>query len=251
MGSIMTALLLLAGSALSLSAQQLAGTLADRVTQQRLPHGMVQVVRADSTVRSSVFSDEQGRFSFNLPDLAADGYLFVMLTGYRTQRLPLAEVADRVSIVILLEPDPLRMRSLPVEASARNRDLERSGFYDRKRGGIGRFVTRAELDEGRFSRESRLVDVLKLVPGVVFTLDHFGDSQVFLRAPASSMAEGRCPAQVFVDGLSMGDMLPQLGRHDVEALEVYVGPSQVPAQYSRLGAMCGAVLVWTRTGNSR
>jgi hypothetical protein len=33
----------------------------------------------------------------------------------------------------------------------------------------------------------------------------------------------------------------------LEAIEVYLGPSETPPQYSRGGANCGAILIWTRS----
>jgi outer membrane receptor for ferrienterochelin and colicin len=32
----------------------------------------------------------------------------------------------------------------------------------------------------------------------------------------------------------------------VEAIEVYRGPSEIPAEYSGNDAMCGVILIWTK-----
>jgi hypothetical protein len=32
----------------------------------------------------------------------------------------------------------------------------------------------------------------------------------------------------------------------LEAIEVYLGPSQTPPQYTRVGQNCGTILLWTR-----
>jgi len=70
----------------------------------------------------------------------------------------------------------------------------------------------------------------------------------------SSMT-GRCPYRVFMDGLLVvsdpfrGDQewVRELVRPaEVEGIEVYTRPSQVPVQYGGAQGGCGVILIWTR-----
>lgn len=60
-----------------------------------------------------------------------------------------------------------------------------------------------------------------------------------------------CPALFFLDGAYIGNAShvdPDwvLGVNQIEAVEVYSGPSQMPAIFNRTGSGCGVVVFWTR-----
>jgi hypothetical protein len=63
-----------------------------------------------------------------------------------------------------------------------------------------------------------------------------------------------CYPDVYLDGAvvySFGKGMPlfdlnSLTAASVSAVEVYVGPSQTPQQFNKVGAVCGVVLIWTK-----
>ncbi len=67
-----------------------------------------------------------------------------------------------------------------------------------------------------------------------------------------------CFLAVFVNGINIWTAvhtepppdLDQFHVNDLEGVEVYVGPAQLPAQYHVSGADCGAVLIWQRVSGS-
>jgi hypothetical protein len=64
----------------------------------------------------------------------------------------------------------------------------------------------------------------------------------------SAVRMTRCPPERivwFLDGLRVSTM-PELSDEDIEAIEVYTGPSRLPPE--AVGNACGAVYVWTRRG---
>ena len=66
----------------------------------------------------------------------------------------------------------------------------------------------------------------------------------------SVRADTPCELAVFLDGVHspfLSADIDALSAQDVVAIEVYRGPSQIPAQYNQLGRGegCGVVLVWT------
>jgi outer membrane cobalamin receptor len=197
----------------------------------------VAVLRGASIVLSIV-SDSSGRFRFQAPQ---DGYTAIRVTrlGYRTTERAVTAVQAGDSLLIPIDPVPLQSAPVVVQAT-RSRTLEGAGFYARRRMGQGVFVTR-DMIEQKYSTALSEADILRRVSGVtgVDETPHY----VFVR-----LRGNRCPARIFVDGLPFGTQLHRLHAANIEGIEVYRGPSEVPAQYGGASAACGVVLVWLRTG---
>jgi hypothetical protein len=82
-----------------------------------------------------------------------------------------------------------------------------------------------------------------------------------LAAPlAAQTVRGRvldaCLPRLFVDGTRVtydfqNDIDSVVSPNQVEALEIFRGPSEIPPQYNDNNSMCGVVLIWTRTDPHR
>ncbi len=111
-----------------------------------------------------------------------------------------------------------------------------AGFYERRRLGLGKFLTRADIDR---RLTSSLVGYFEGLPGIQVL--HVGgmDRVVFPRCGRFS---------VYVDGwLQRGnpnEILSSINPADVEAVEIYRGPSELPAEFTENN--CAAVVVWSR-----
>ena len=60
---------------------------------------------------------------------------------------------------------------------------------------------------------------------------------------------GGCPMQFFLDNIPIGDNTSadrMIDLVNVAGVEVYRGPSDVPAAWRGYRSRCGIVLVWTR-----
>ena len=56
-----------------------------------------------------------------------------------------------------------------------------------------------------------------------------------------------CVPTMFVHGMPYSGMLDDFVADDIEALEVYVGISEIPPELDKNGkGICGAIVVWTR-----
>lgn len=67
-----------------------------------------------------------------------------------------------------------------------------------------------------------------------------------------------CPLAVYVDGALLWspgmtelppDIMPIMAR-ELEAVEVYRGPSETPVEYQGTGSGCGVMMLWTRVSGS-
>jgi len=111
-------------------------------------------------------------------------------------------------------------------------------FWRRREQGWGRFFTREEIDR----RHPIFVsDMLRTVPG--FTIERIGPS-TYIR---STRAGGGCSPTLWLDGMRLPDSDPDALIHpaDVEAIEIYRGGAETPAEFGGFND-CGAVVIWSR-----
>lgn len=184
-----------------------------------------------------VLTNAQGRFTYS--DLADGRY------GIELERLGYGTITDSIAYRAVLGlrveaemvPEAVELEPLLVAVEARSPHLQANGFYRRQARGIGRFITREEIEE---RHPIEVTSMLAMVPGVRLRYGRgvAGETLVLMR--------GGCLAQVYLDGVRT---LPPFGLDthlspdDVMAMEVYHA-SELPAQYGTSG--CGALLVWTR-----
>jgi hypothetical protein len=151
-------------------------------------------------------------------------------------------------------------------------------FYERKELGIGRQYDREDLakfDVGGLSQFMATVPGTKVAYGgrnLAFTTTRnpSGDKCAFCRSSPESLLtipdlragfRPACYMDVYMNGMLVyqyGQTPPQplfdfttLRTTDFEAIEVYSSASQMPAQYNRTSAGCGAVLFWSRISQDK
>jgi len=157
-----------------------------------------------------------------------------------------AEKAVRVfgrlghQVEVVIAPEAIELDPIQVTVRSKRWYDDMVGFVGRLARGVGSFLTLRELEQ---RAGPRLVDALRGVPGLmVREAGRYAGVVVRQRA---------CEPAVWVDGRPARPD-PALGLNtwnafDLEAVEVYRGPAEVPAQFAR-GSACGAVVLWTRRG---
>lgn len=150
------------------------------------------------------------------------------------------------SLTVVMMMQPAQLEGVQVQ----ERDLKRlmwiEDFYRRRVRGMGKYVTRDEI-EARHA--SRLSDAMRDIPGVLFVRIRGGHGIRF----ASSIGNRReCVPQFFVDAVRMAGMeIDDIPPSEVEGIELYHGPSTTPLQFSQGSiASCGTVVIWTRAPGS-
>ena len=154
----------------------------------------------------------------------------------------------------VVELAPIIVQADAVPNAARH--LTTSGFLDRRSQGFGRFVTRDEFETWR---PTQTTDVIRRTGGIRVTPNPAygfnGDTRKYVigSGRAARLGASECPALYFVDGVYFGnsgdpsayiDTMLAIG--NIEAIEIYNGPSQTPARFNRPGADCGVIVFWTR-----
>ncbi|HLB36408.1 MAG TPA: carboxypeptidase regulatory-like domain-containing protein [Gemmatimonadales bacterium] len=171
--------------------------------------------------------------------------LVVTVPGTDTVRLPAGWLA--------LEAVPFVLDTVVATGELEGRRmLELAGFYGRRRAGFGDHVTREEF-EAYFPSE--IADILRRLPAAgVRPNPNYGRSWRRGGADPRRWIVGSgdgCPALLFLDGVFIGDaskvdLESVLAVNQVEAVEAYNGPSQMPVEFNRTGSRCGVVVFWTR-----
>lgn len=115
-----------------------------------------------------------------------------------------------------------------------------ANFERRQKTGAGQYMVRADIERGGYSS---LQDIVRGMRGV--SIDCGGGAGCFIRMVRAPM---RCLPEYIVDDNVDNVFGPTIPVRDIEALEVYTGPSDVPGEYAGRNAGCGVVVIWTRSG---
>lgn len=166
--------------------------------------------------------------------------LLVRRVGYHPREFTLdLREPDSVRVRVQLDPIP---RRLPVVAASAAR--HRLAEFERRRGGsAGVFYDRTDIDR---RRPIMVTDLLRTTPGLTYARDTYGTTRLLGRDVG---VRGGCPLEFYLDDVPIGDNVAAdrtIDMVNVAAVEVYRGPSDVPAPYRGRRAQCGLVLVWTR-----
>ncbi|HKP28003.1 MAG TPA: carboxypeptidase regulatory-like domain-containing protein [Gemmatimonadales bacterium] len=237
-----------------------------------------RVVAADSVPLSGAFMEllatgDTARTSVN-GEFVLSGVpvgrqiLRIRMLGYSIKQVEITVVADAGwTGTITLEPSAVSLPEVAVTSpydkpEAYAKTAKYDDFFRRRKLGIGTFRTREDI-EAKASYD--LVSVLQGIPsvGVSMTPNPMtNEVEVRFRLP-------RCqPPRIgfYIDGRKVGNYLNEPGKtggsscedcarlaaamssvllRDIEFVEFYRGPSQVPPEFDR-GDSCAALVVWTR-----
>lgn len=222
------------------------GSVVDRMTQGPIPNARI-VHAGDGRI---VIADSLGFYQF--PELKAGIVRFnVRAVGYPTVTFTVALTnGERMERDIELDAPKAgdsaqvaqTLAGVEVEAAAplgrRFADFER-----RKAQGRGHYLTRTQIET---LGANNLQDALRGLRGVA--VECSGGSGCYIRMVRAPM---RCLPEYIVDERVDNEFGPYVAVRDIEALEVYTGPSDVPGEFAGRNSGCGVVVIWTKSGPPR
>jgi len=222
-----------------------------------------QAQKPTNSIRLLVRDDETGepvagafvRIKGRSPDATTDQAGRVTLEG-----LPVGQNTVEIGAIgYELRREPLFVKEGPVEqravglsfngdklpdvvVEARQEKLypRYSDFHRRQKNGAGYYITWKEIHDKGYSR---LGDVLRGVRGVMVTCRP-NDCLIQM-----SRSNG-CPPAIWVDGRPSDFYGANTAVGDIYGMEVYRGPSELPAEFITNG-MCGAIVLWTKNRQYR
>lgn len=161
---------------------------------------------------------------------------------------------DRRRVDIVTGGAPVRVALSTLEAvldtvrvtARRNRDS--SGFQDRRRSGVGHYLTPKDIER---RQPVAVSDLFSIMPGI--HLDAAG-GRIVMRG-----AFGPCDPAIYINGLPMtsrtagggavtltaGDIDAWMRPQDVTGIEIYAGDS-APIEYQQAMSGCGSILMWMK-----
>ena len=232
------------------------GQAVDEITGTGLPSALIEFLDEARRVLRTTTADDAGYFV--LPRLPAGPFrLRVTQLGclVTTTTIWWVEVGDLLEVMVWLRPDAIPLAPLEVVALTRRHLPVLAGFYRRMEEAVGGyFLDREEIEE---RHPSRITDLLADLPGVrLETAQGFSGQNRVVTLSRSLLGArgGRCPVQVFVDGILAsrgGGAVPLddlASPSALEGVEIYRGLASVPAEFLTPEARCGVIVLWTKRG---
>ena len=218
------------------------GVVLDQETGQAVSNVAVRITNTPL----AALSDGNGKFSFDRIPIG-DYTLRTEHLSYARNDARLLIRDDDLNATIRLTPEAIPMQ--PVVVIAFSRRLERAGFYERQKQGVGKFIDRKQVEQMNVQRAS---DLLRLVPGVRLIPQGRRNNQ----SRNATVGRGNCRFTFIVDGTrTLADFemdFVQVGA--IEGVEIYKGLSEVPTTFRALSTSvgnpgsgaCGVIVIWTR-----
>jgi len=249
----------------------IVGTILAQDSRRPLEDVLVRLLDEAGEPIDSDLSDSQGRFRIVLDGGVPVVFLSVERLGYTgavSEALDLTNGTQRVEV--LLPEEAIQLEPVLVMVDGRVEKLEQVGFYVRATTTPGLFIRRDDIEAVAPARTS---DLLGRAPGVrVMTNALEGDLRRRVVFNRLTLASGeQCYPSVYVDGemiraggvreaadspviegvespqgenvLSLDELVPP---QEIEAVEMYATPGQVPRRFTGLGTRCGVIVIWTR-----
>ena len=228
----MLQVLLLAAIA-RVDAQAVRGRVVD--ADARTPIPAVQI-NASGPASVRTLSDSAGLFRL---DLTTSGSYTIRAEriGYQTVSHQLtATLRENLIVEIKMSPNAIPLEPITIVGRSNVNRTGLEGFYQRAEWsdkiGLGTIIRRSDIDKRAAARTAHLFTASS---GSVVR----GDTVRFRRGGQP------CRPEVFIDGVRGTPGLIDVEIQSIEGIEMYRGPSQMPAEFlDRTG--CGSVLIWTR-----
>lgn len=186
----------------------------------------------------AVVSDEGGHFLHS--PLEAGSYVVqVHAVGY----IPSAKAFDlttgqSVTHVFQLTTIPPVLPNVVVSGHPGSVGRRFEDFDRRRALKRGQFLTRAEIEA---RNAVNLSDLLQTMRGIRT------ECAGFTCIIETSRSTHGCRPAFFVDGRMSTTFGPTTPVRDIEGIEVYLGPSEIPAEYLGPDSGCGAIGIWTKS----
>ncbi|HLA91875.1 MAG TPA: carboxypeptidase regulatory-like domain-containing protein [Gemmatimonadaceae bacterium] len=211
----------------------------------------VELLLANSERR--VVTNDSGKYVFEAPP-AGQLRLMARRIGFRPLEKGFKLAAgDSKQLDFELEGIPDLLDSVLV--LGRGGSARMADFWNRRKIGVGAFITHADIERRKPYRPS---DLLRTIAGVRVDTD-MGDGRPVIRMGRTPIGTatrrnvvtlaGDCRVNYYLDGhfVPMGTFhMDDIPTMSIEAIEIFRGPSETPAAFRQRETACGVISIWTR-----
>jgi hypothetical protein len=185
--------------------------------------------------------------------------LMVRRVGFRpaSKRMVLAP-GDARQVTFALEGMLEELEAVLVTAQ-KGANGSMSGFWARRMVGVGVFITRDDIDRRHPPRTADLFQAvmgIHVLPGSPTEPIRIvtGRQAVSASRASNSAGSSGCQMQYYVDGMFMSPgtfSVDDISPVQIEGIEIFRGPSEIPARFRQRETGCGLVVIWTREPPAR
>ena len=218
--------------------------------------GGLPVAGAHVSITDGSETDANERGEWTLADAPAGTRMIdIRALGYYPVRRRVDVVSGAAPVLVALSTLKAVLDTVRVTASRLVGDD--GGFQERRRSGLGRYLT---PDDIMRRQPSVVSDLFGMMPGLHMEYDTRAlNKRIVMRG-----AFGACDPSIYINGMSMTDATADSTRsgiatvtitaddldtwmrpNDVTGIEVYSGDN-VPPQYQQAMRGCGSILIWTK-----
>jgi hypothetical protein len=240
---ILGMLLLLPAAAKS---QTIRGVVVEDGTSTPIAGALVELMAPDESSVATAQSNSTGAFLLR-PRRSGSFILRLRHLGYATVVSDTLVLKPEEAVEVEVRMDRTAIPLEPLVVTAR-RNARLAGFYERQqRSGIGRYVTRAELERRPGARATEL---LRMMPGVSLVPVTLGSGSPTGNLITMRGGAGRCMPTIYLDGVVVKQYADSpvddfLKADMLEGIEVYTAFTSAPSPIHALDG-CGVVAFWTR-----
>jgi hypothetical protein len=235
--------------------QAVRGTIRDSSTRQFVPNASIVLLGELGDTAAIGSTDDNGAFVVGSVEWGTF-VLSVVRLGFNPHvdgPLRLTP-GDTVDVSYQLSPLAVRMDPVVVETAATVLHLQRAGFYHRQRLGFGHHIEPSRIESRRNAAQD-IADLMVGLPGVQVVYPRAGAFGKSIKLTGMPSIATSCSSPLFfLDGirvLASGNLEEIIRPEEVQAIEIFRRPSEIPAQYGGPDSGCGVILIWTRRGADR
>lgn len=228
------------------------GAVVNRSTQGPIANAVIthagdgRVVHSDSLGYYQFHDLKAGlvKFTIRAPGFPLSSVTVALTNGERMERDIELDTSFVDEPPAGASPDP-KAQPLPTVAVEAPAGMGRrfADFERRKQIGRGHYITKTDLER---KGATNLIDAVRDLRGV--NVDCGGGGGCFIRMARAPM---RCLPEYIIDERVDPFFAPGVAVRDIEAIEVYLGPADVPGEFAGVNAGCGVVVIWTKSGPPR
>jgi hypothetical protein len=196
----------------------------------------------------SVITDSLGRYAFTTLPVGRATFTIRAPAYPATQFVVDLKAGEDLERTIVLDSsatgaDVPTLATVSVNATSPVVNKRLIDFERRRTTGRGQYLTRAEIERtGAYNVQA----AVRHLRGVVYECG--GGGGCFVRMARAPM---QCLPDYVVDERVNNSFGPSTPIRDIEAIEVYTGPSDVAGEFAGATAGCGVIVIWTRSGPPR